>query len=72
MIRLVAQLYPAARISRDQVLTEPTEGPNPDLGPRGMYASLAFEDIHALFPWVEFKAGGAYHTEAMRNGLGYE
>jgi hypothetical protein len=69
---LVAQLHPAARIPRDRPPQGPTEGPTPDLGPQGMYASLAFEDIHALLPWVEFKGGGAHHAEAMRNGLGYE
>ena len=69
---LVAQLHPAARNARDRIRPGPTEGPTPDLGPQGMYASLAFEDIHALLPWVEFKGGGAHHAEAMRSGLGYE
>jgi hypothetical protein len=69
---LVAQLHPAARTSRDRTSQGPTEGPTPDLGPQGMCASLAFEDIYALLPWVEFKGGGPHHAEAMRNGLGYE
>ena len=72
MSRLVAQLYPAARVARDRPAEGPTEGPTPDLGPQGMYASLAFEDIAALLPWVEFKGGGAHHAEAMRSGLGFE
>lgn len=70
----MAQLHPA---TRDQPYPQsatpgPTEGPEPDLGPKGMYASLDFEDVKALLPWVEFKGGGAYHSEAMRSGLGYE
>jgi len=72
--RLVAQLHPATRSEPfpQSANHGPAEGPTPDLGPKGMYASLAFEDVAALLPWIEFKGGGAYHTEAMRSGLGYE
>lgn len=70
----MAQLHPATRTQPypQSVAGGPTEGPNPDLGPKGMYASLGFEDIKALMPWVEFKGGGAYHAEPMRSGLGYD
>jgi hypothetical protein len=72
--RLVAQLFPATRREAwpQSANPGPIEGPQPDLGSKGMYASLAFEDISALLPWVEFTGGGAHHAEAMRNGLGYE
>lgn len=73
-LRLVAQLYPATRSQPypSSATPGPTEGPVPDLGPKGMYASLGFEDIKAILPWIDFKGGGAYHAEPMRSGLGYE
>lgn len=72
--RLIGQLHPATRSSPYPQSSNPgpTEGPTPDLGPKGMYVSLGFEDLKVIMPWVELKGGGAYHTEATRNGLGFE
>ncbi|OCF42644.1 hypothetical protein I317_03503 [Kwoniella heveanensis CBS 569] len=71
---LVAQLHPPTKPTPHPSSVPPTaplEGANPDLGPKGMYASLGFEDIEAIFPWVELKSSGAWNGESRRSGLGF-
>lgn len=72
---LFAQLFPTDRSAPhppgvDQ--SGPVEGPGVDLGPKGMYASLGFEDLDRLLPWVELKGGGGNSAEARRAGLGFD
>ncbi|WVF68231.1 hypothetical protein IAT40_002996 [Kwoniella sp. CBS 6097] len=71
---LVAQLHPSTKPTPHPSGVPPTvplEGANPDLGPKGMYASLGFEDLEALFPWIELKSSGAWNGDPRRSGLGF-
>ncbi|WWC73655.1 uncharacterized protein I206_107627 [Kwoniella pini CBS 10737] len=71
---LIAQLHPSYRSIPHPpgVNTNlPLEGPNPILGQNGMYASIGFEDLEILFPWIKLKGGGGNSSEAKRNGLGF-
>lgn len=72
---LVAQLHPSDRLTAHPPhvsLSAPTEGEAPDLGAKGTYVSLGFEDFDALFPWVKLQGGGAYEGgEAKRGGMGF-
>nr|XP_031857734.1 uncharacterized protein CI109_006894 [Kwoniella shandongensis]KAA5524806.1 hypothetical protein CI109_006894 [Kwoniella shandongensis] len=71
---LIAQLHPSTRSGPHPPGSDPNtrlEGPNVDLGPKGMYASLGLEDLDALLPWVELKGGGGNGGEARRSGLGF-
>ncbi|KAL7425200.1 hypothetical protein Q5752_000888 [Cryptotrichosporon argae] len=72
---LVAQLHPTDRREAHPAGSNPAgpvEGADVDLGPRGMYASLGFEDVDALFPWVRLKSAGAYSADPRRSGMGFE
>lgn len=71
--RVMAQLHPSDRMVQHPpgAAAGPVEGRHPDLGPRGMYVSLGFEDLEALCPWLELRGGGAHHAEAKRDGLGF-
>lgn len=72
-LRIIAQLFPASRTEGVPAGSAPDfhiEGPHPELGPLGMYASLGWEDISSLFPWIEFRGSGM--GDGMRNGLGFE
>ncbi|WWC65872.1 uncharacterized protein I303_108494 [Kwoniella dejecticola CBS 10117] len=71
---LIAQLHPSHRQDPHPPGVNPAlplEGPNPTLGQNGMYASLGFEDLEALFPWVQLKGSGGNSGEAKRSGLGF-
>ncbi|WVQ95783.1 hypothetical protein IAU59_002882 [Kwoniella sp. CBS 9459] len=71
---LVAQLHPSTKPTPHPSSVPPTaplEGANPDLGPKGMYASLGFEDVEAIFPWIELKSSGAWNGDSRRSGLGF-
>ena len=73
--RVLAQLHPADRPSAHPQGANPygeLEGENVDLGPKGMYTSLGFEDLDAVMGWVELKGGGAHVADARRSGLGFE
>jgi hypothetical protein len=48
------------------------EGDYPDLGPKGMYVSLGFEDLEVIAGWVVLKGGGPNNADARRSGLGFE
>jgi len=72
---LIAQLHPSDRVSAQPQgadLYGPVEGPNVDLGPKGMYVSLGFEDLDAIMGWVELRVRGAHVAEARRGGLGFD
>ncbi|WVW86886.1 hypothetical protein I302_108941 [Kwoniella bestiolae CBS 10118] len=71
---LIAQIHPSHRpIPHPQGVNPalPLEGSNPVLGQHGMYASLGFEDLETLFPWIELKGSGGNSGEAKRSGLGF-
>ena len=70
--RLVAQVHPpdqnrALPVGADGAV----EGDAPDLGHPGMYASLGYEDLEDLFPWIELKGSGT-GGKSRRSGLGFE
>jgi hypothetical protein len=72
--RLIAQLHPADRAEAQPQGANRRfgiEGDGVDLGPKGMYASLGFEDLETLFGWVDLKGGGGNSSEARRPGLGF-
>lgn len=72
---IFAQLHPSERTDPHPPGVDPAvpvEGPDVDLGPKGMYASLGFEDLERLLPWVELKAGGGHSGEGRRAGLGFD
>ncbi|ORX37661.1 hypothetical protein BD324DRAFT_622801 [Kockovaella imperatae] len=69
---LVAQLHPCDRSAAHPSGASPygpLEGQNVDLGPKGMYTSIGFEDLEVVAPWVELKAGGGNSSEARRDFL---
>lgn len=73
---ILAQIFPSTRaeavpmgVARDS-LTEGAQ-PDADLGPRGTYASLGWEDVDALLPWLEISGAGAFHN-ARTSGMGFE
>ncbi|WVR08039.1 hypothetical protein IAU60_005083 [Kwoniella sp. DSM 27419] len=71
---LMAQIHPSTQTSAHPPGVDPAkplEGPNIDLGARGTYASLGFEDLADLFPWIDLKGSGAWDGEARRSGLGF-
>ncbi|WWC92842.1 uncharacterized protein L201_007802 [Kwoniella dendrophila CBS 6074] len=71
---LIAQIHPSDRITPHPPGLNPAlplEGSNPNLGQNGMYASLGFEDVEALFPWIKLKGSGGNSGEAKRSGLGF-
>lgn len=72
---LVAQLFPGTRneaappgVPRDSAV----EGAVIDLGPRGQYASLGWEDLAVLMPWVKLKSPGHDDHDGRRSGWGFE
>jgi len=71
---VIAQVHPPDREqARPQGSTAKyAEGYEPDLGPTGMYASLGFEDLEVIAPWLELRGGGGNSSEAKRSGLGFE
>ncbi|WVQ78961.1 hypothetical protein IAT38_001053 [Cryptococcus sp. DSM 104549] len=72
---LVAQLCPSwCRTAHPQgsSLDTALEGARVNLGPVGRYVSLDFEDVRALFPWLELQGGGGNDARAMRSGYGFE
>ncbi|OCF61831.1 hypothetical protein L486_01493 [Kwoniella mangroviensis CBS 10435] len=71
---LIAQLHPSHRPIPHPPGVNPSlplEGSNPVLGQNGMYASLGFEDLETLFPWIELEGSGGNSGEAKRSGLGF-
>ncbi|WRT69738.1 uncharacterized protein IL334_006729 [Kwoniella shivajii] len=71
---ILAQIHPSHRAQPHPPGVNPNlplEGSNPALGQNGMFASLGFEDVEALFPWIEFKGSGGNSGEAKRSGLGF-
>lgn len=90
MYSLIAQVHPAvsgSRKARDLGHTRShaesvwEDGPCPpiDLGPPGNYASIEWEDIYAIAPWLKFGAedgsvGGESawgDVSGRRDGLGF-
>jgi hypothetical protein len=76
-ISVIAQLHPSDRETPfPQGVDHGTqlEGPGDavELGPKGMYCSVGFEDLEGLMPWVELRGGGGNSSEAMRGGMGFE
>lgn len=76
--RIIAQLRPApSQVPRDADSPHaPADGPVPpvSLGPPGMYASFDWEDLDALFPWLELKQSDNGNDEGAgthRAGLGF-
>ena len=75
MESLIAQLHLSDRVSAQPHGADsygPVEGTNVDLGPKGMYVSLGFEDLETLMGWVELRGGGAHVTDPRRTGLGFQ
>ena len=71
-IRIVAQLHPSDRSFAHPSGSSPfgpLEGQDVDLGPKGMYVSLGFEDLEAIAPWVELRASGGNSSEPRRSQL---
>lgn len=74
MPSLLAQLFPATRseaVPPGATRDGAAEGANPDLGPRGTYASLGWEDLEALLPWLTLQGSGQLN-EPRRSGMGFE
>ena len=72
---MIAQSHPSDRVSAQPQGADPygaVEGPHVDLGPKGMYVSLGFEDLDTVMGWVELRGGGAHVTNPKRRGLGFE
>jgi len=72
---VIAQLHPCDRTDPHPPgvgASSPVEGPNVDLGPKGMYLSMGFEDLEVIMPWIELKGGGGSGGAARRPGLGFE
>lgn len=70
----MAQLHPSHHPRAQPPGVDPlaaTEGPDPDLGPKGMYVSLGFEDLEKIMGWVELRGGGAYVADPRRGGMGF-
>ena len=73
-LSLIAQLHPPDRVSAQPQGVDPyqpIEGDRVNLGPKGMYASLGFEDLDAIMPWIELRGGGGNIADARRSGLGF-
>lgn len=87
--RIIAQLAPATQYSSQSTSPSPTasaphleaplqiDGSVPPIsfGPPGMYASFDWEDLDAIFPWLELRQveNGNEGTEngVHRPGLGF-
>lgn len=74
--RIIAQLCPASQRPDPNLPSEPPDGPVPpvSLGPPGMYASFDWEDLDALFPWLELREsenGNDVGAGTHRAGLGF-
>ena len=71
-VSLIAQIHPSDRESALPIgANGRLEGDDPDLGHHGMYASLGYEDLEDLFPWVQLKSAGT-EGQSRRSGLGFE
>ncbi len=68
----MAQIHPS---DKDSALplgaSGALEGDDPNMGHVGMYASLGYEDLEDLFPWVEL-VGTGIGGKSKRSGLGFE
>lgn len=72
---LIAQLHPSDRTLPAPPGTNPAlpiEGSAVDLGPKGMYVSMGFEDLQVIAPWLELVGGGGNGGEERRAGLGFD